>query len=71
MITRVKRDGMLYEIRFERGDDVRKLKKIGPAQGTGTTQWFMPDPEVFETHDVFDSTSCRGACASWRFSITA
>ncbi len=49
MITRVKRDGILYEIRFERGDVVRKLKKVGPAQGTGTTQWFLPDPEVFET----------------------
>ena len=49
MITRVKRDGILYEIRFERGDVVRKLKKVGPAQGTGTSQWFLPDDEVFET----------------------
>ena len=49
MVTRVKRDGVLYEIKFERGETVRKLKKVGPAQGTGTTQWFLPDPEVFET----------------------
>src|SRR5580700_2372414 len=47
MVTRVKRDGILYEIRFERGEVVRKLKKIGPVQGTGTIQWFIPDPEVF------------------------
>ncbi|HEY1728527.1 MAG TPA: DNA topoisomerase (ATP-hydrolyzing) subunit B [Candidatus Baltobacteraceae bacterium] len=49
MVTRVKRDGILYEIRFERGEVVRKLKKVGPAQGTGTIQWFIPDPEVFDT----------------------
>src|SRR5579875_11938 len=49
MVTRVKRDGVLYEIKFERGETVRKLKKLGPAQGTGTTQWFLPDPEIFET----------------------
>ena len=49
MVTQVKRDGILYEIRFERGDVARKLKKVGPAQGTGTIQWFLPDPEVFET----------------------
>jgi DNA gyrase subunit B len=49
MITRVKRDGTLYEIKFERGETTRKLKKIGPAQGTGTMQWFVPDAEVFDT----------------------
>src|SRR5579863_9259022 len=47
MITRVKRDGALYEIKFERGETTRKLKKIGPATGNGTMQWFIPDPEVF------------------------
>src|ERR1700678_147678 len=40
MITRVKRDGILYEIRFERGEVVQKLKKIGKAAGAGTRQWF-------------------------------
>ena len=49
MVTQVKRDGALYEIKFEHGDTVRKLKKIGPAVGTGTIQWFIPDPEVFDT----------------------
>src|ERR1700682_4056058 len=29
MVTRVKRDGTLYEIKFERGETVRKLKKLG------------------------------------------
>ncbi len=51
MITRVKRDGKLYEIRFERGETVQKLKVVGKAEGTGTYQWFLPDREVFETLD--------------------
>jgi DNA gyrase subunit B len=48
MITQVKRDGFLWEMRFARGLTVQKLKKIGKAEGTGTIQWFKPDPEVFE-----------------------
>src|SRR5579875_3570677 len=48
MVTRVKRDGFEYEIRFERAETVQKLKKLGPAEGTGTYQWFKPDPEIFE-----------------------
>ncbi|MGH8163001.1 MAG: ATP-binding protein, partial [Rhodanobacteraceae bacterium] len=49
MITRIKRGGNLYEIRFERGITTQKLKKIGKAEGTGTHQWFLPDREMFET----------------------
>jgi len=52
MITRVKRDGKLYEIRFERGLTTQKLKVIERnVEGTGTYQWFIPDREVFETLD--------------------
>ena len=51
VITRVKRDGGLHEIRFERGITSQKLKRIGSAQGTGTYQWFKPDPEIFDTLD--------------------
>jgi DNA gyrase subunit B len=48
MITRVKREGKMWEMRFERGITTQKLKKIGPAEGTGTYQWFKPDREMFE-----------------------
>ncbi|MGR4063843.1 MAG: DNA topoisomerase (ATP-hydrolyzing) subunit B [Vulcanimicrobiaceae bacterium] len=48
MITTVKRDGYVYEMRFERGLTTQKLKKIGKADGAGTRQWFMPDTEMFE-----------------------
>ncbi len=48
MVTRVKRDGTLYEMKFERGITVQKLKKIGKAEGTGTVQSFKPDTSMFE-----------------------
>jgi DNA gyrase subunit B len=51
MTTRVKRGGKLWEIKFERGLTVQKLKVIGKAEGTGTHQWFKPDPTIFETTD--------------------
>jgi DNA gyrase subunit B len=56
MTTRVRRDGNLYEIRFERGITSSPLKKIGKAEGTGTYQWFKPDAEIFETLDFAWST---------------
>jgi DNA gyrase subunit B len=51
MTTRVRRDGNLYEIKFERGITSTPLKKIGKAEGNGTYQWFKPDAEIFETLD--------------------
>ncbi|HEY6449319.1 MAG TPA: DNA topoisomerase (ATP-hydrolyzing) subunit B [Candidatus Cybelea sp.] len=48
MVTQVKRDGFLWEMKFERGVTVQKLKKIGKTDGTGTLQWFKPDTEMFE-----------------------
>ncbi len=48
MMTRVKRDGFVWEMKFERGITVQKLKKIGKTEGTGTLQWFKPDTTVFE-----------------------
>ena len=51
MTTRVKRDGWAYEISFERGTTSQKLRRLGRAEGTGTFQWFKPDPTVFETLD--------------------
>ncbi len=51
MVTRVKRDGKLYEQKFSRGVATSKLKVIGPADGTGTLQHFKPDPQIFSTLD--------------------
>ncbi len=51
MVTRVKRDDKLYEMSFSRGAATSKLKVIGAAEGTGTSQHFKPDPQVFSTLD--------------------
>ncbi|MBV8530519.1 MAG: DNA topoisomerase (ATP-hydrolyzing) subunit B [Candidatus Eremiobacteraeota bacterium] len=48
MLTQVKREGFIWQMRFERGVTVQKLKKAGRADGTGTLQWFKPDTEMFE-----------------------
>jgi DNA gyrase subunit B len=51
MVTRVKRDGKLYEQKFARGIAVDKMKTVGDAEGTGTLQLFKPDPDIFSTLD--------------------
>ncbi len=51
MITQVKRDGIVWQMKFERGVTVQKLKKIGTTDTTGTLQWFMPDPDMFEVSE--------------------
>ena len=51
MVTRVKRDEKLYEMKFARGVATSKLKVIGAAEGSGTSQHFRPDPQVFSTLD--------------------
>ncbi|MDQ2818090.1 MAG: DNA topoisomerase (ATP-hydrolyzing) subunit B [Candidatus Eremiobacteraeota bacterium] len=51
MVTRIKRDGKLYEQRFARGLAASRLKVVGTADGTGTAQQFKPDPEIFAVLD--------------------
>ncbi len=51
MITRVTRDGWLWEMKFVRGATVQKLKKVAKASGSGTVQWFKPDTTMFEMID--------------------
>jgi DNA topoisomerase IV B subunit len=47
MTAQVKRDGALWEQTYARGKATSKLRKVGPARGTGTTITFKPDPEIF------------------------
>ncbi|MFY9720001.1 MAG: DNA topoisomerase (ATP-hydrolyzing) subunit B [Candidatus Cybelea sp.] len=51
MVTQVRRDGFLWQMKFERGTTVGKLKKMSQTSGTGTLQWFKPDPEIFEVSE--------------------
>lgn len=47
MVVQVKRDGFLWEQHFARGVATGKLKKVGPARGSGTTITFTPDAQIF------------------------
>jgi len=43
----VARPSGTYTMRFERGDVVRELKRIGDSEGRGTRIEFKPDPTIF------------------------
>jgi DNA gyrase subunit B/topoisomerase-4 subunit B len=47
MVAQVKRDGFQWEQHFARGVATSKLKKIGPARGSGTTITFTADAQIF------------------------
>ncbi len=56
----VKRDGILWRQRYEKGIAVTPLTNLGPAEGTGTTTCFLPDLTVMETRDFsFDILAQR------------
>ena len=57
--ARVKRNGILYMQRYERGKAATPLAEIGTAEGTGTIIRFMPDKEIFETTE-FDYSLLLG-----------
>ena len=47
MMSRVERDGGVYEQEYFRGKPKTAVKKIGESKKTGTTQTFDADPEIF------------------------
>ncbi len=47
----VKRNGILYYQRYQRGKPVTKLEVICKSEGTGTKIRFKPDPEIFEVNE--------------------
>ncbi len=51
----IRRGGKIYQQRYERGKTMYPLKEVGtcPAEQSGTTVTFLPDPEIFE-ETVFD-----------------
>lgn len=60
MIVTVHRDGGEYVLELSRGEVVKPMKKVKSVDkhDTGTTVWFKPDPEIFDTL-VFDFTTLR------------
>ncbi len=58
--VRVRRDGKVYEQRYERGKVASELTVVGTTKRTGTRIRFLPDPEIFEdTEWNFDTLSRR------------
>jgi DNA gyrase subunit B len=56
----VKRDGILWRQRYERGVAVTPLMNMGPTEERGTTTTFLPDLAVMETRDYsFDILAQR------------
>ncbi|MCU9614701.1 DNA topoisomerase IV subunit B [Caldibacillus lycopersici] len=50
LVVTIKREGWIYEQRFEQGGKpVTTLEKIGKTRETGTTIHFKPDPTIFST----------------------
>ena len=45
----IKRNGGLYQMYFEKGKTVKKLERIGDAEGTGTKVRFLADDTIFES----------------------
>ena len=45
----IKRDGGIFQMKFERGKTVEKLTRIGDSNETGTKVRFLADSEIFET----------------------
>ncbi len=45
----VRRDGVLWVQGYHRGAPEAPIANAGPAEGTGTTIRFWPDPDIFET----------------------
>ncbi|HRY74298.1 MAG TPA: ATP-binding protein, partial [Candidatus Dojkabacteria bacterium] len=61
MVTTVKRDGGIFEQRYERGVPVAPVKRIGDSNETGTQHTFMPDDKIFST-TTFDFETIVKKC---------
>jgi len=48
LVVEVKRDGKVYQQRYERGLPVTELKVIGTTKTTGSTVTFKPDDQIFD-----------------------
>lgn len=58
MEVKVKRDGKIHEITFEKGITKEPLKVVGQTDETGTLVHFVPDAEIFD-ETVYDYDTLR------------
>jgi len=60
LVVKIKRDGFVYEQRFENGGiPVTTLEKVGKTHQTGTTIHFKPDRTIFSTITYNYETLCE------------
>lgn len=60
LVVKIKREGFVYEQRFENGGiPVTTLEKIGKTNQSGTTIHFKPDPTIFSTITYNYETLCE------------
>ena len=60
LCVNVRRDGKLYEQKYEQGIPQGEITKIGKADGSGTTIIFLPDESIFDKIDYdFNTLSDR------------
>lgn len=60
LVVTIKRDGAVYEQRFENGGKpVTTLEKVGKTNQTGTTIHFQPDSTIFSTTTFNYETLCE------------
>ena len=49
LVTRVHKNGNIYEMKFSRGHITQEMRIVGKTDRTGTEVSFKPDPEMFDT----------------------
>ena len=60
MITRVYRDGKIYQQKYQRGKAVTEVEVVGQTEKRGTEQFFQPDDTIFnELEYKYDKLSTR------------
>jgi DNA gyrase subunit B/topoisomerase-4 subunit B len=47
LVATVRRDGAEWQMEFGQGKPTGKIRKLGPARGSGTQIYFHPDPQIF------------------------
>ena len=50
----IRRDGQVHMQEYSRGKTLAPVEAIGPADDTGTTVWFTPDPDIFMQDTSFE-----------------
>ncbi len=51
LIVTVRRNGLRYRQRYERGNPVTGVEELGPIDSHGTSVHFLPDDTIFETSE--------------------